>query len=302
MLELEIESIRVRQETQQRAVVLKVKDSDLYLPIFIGQFEVEAIHRSDDFIKSALLDYFERYKTPEYRNVASQRIALCKGQTVLEKCIRVMLEFVYEEIEKKRRRAILQMAEVAAATSLDNEPFRTQLLDYLEKSEFTQPLADIAKKMEPMEWVSIASKVEDIDSSRHLLGGCRRALESYPDHPGLLLLSAFSRLMIPKLPTDWAIGEFQRAIKLLARPPTKEDTLKAITRFLEMINQKRLPLINNFCHIALKEFPQRDIARTTLKYADPASESGILALKILLESILEKTTLARTHILGGELA
>ena len=43
MLELEIESIRVRQETQQLAVVLRVKDSDLYLPIFIGPFEVEAI-------------------------------------------------------------------------------------------------------------------------------------------------------------------------------------------------------------------------------------------------------------------
>jgi len=43
MLELEIESIRVRQETQQRAVVLKVKGSDLYLPIFVGPFEVEAI-------------------------------------------------------------------------------------------------------------------------------------------------------------------------------------------------------------------------------------------------------------------
>ena len=43
MMELEIESIRVRQETKQRAVVLRVKDSDLYLPIFIGHFEVEAI-------------------------------------------------------------------------------------------------------------------------------------------------------------------------------------------------------------------------------------------------------------------
>ena len=43
MLALEIESIRVRRETQQRAVVLRVKDSDLYLPIFIGHFEVEAI-------------------------------------------------------------------------------------------------------------------------------------------------------------------------------------------------------------------------------------------------------------------
>lgn len=43
MRELEIESIRIRQETQQRAVVLRVKDSNLFLPIFIGHFEVEAI-------------------------------------------------------------------------------------------------------------------------------------------------------------------------------------------------------------------------------------------------------------------
>jgi bifunctional DNase/RNase len=42
-MELEIESIRVRQETKQRAIVLRVKESDLYLPIFIGHFEVEAI-------------------------------------------------------------------------------------------------------------------------------------------------------------------------------------------------------------------------------------------------------------------
>ena len=43
LIELEIESIRVKQETQQRAVVLKVKGSDTYLPIFIGPFEVESI-------------------------------------------------------------------------------------------------------------------------------------------------------------------------------------------------------------------------------------------------------------------
>ena len=194
--------------------------SDYTLDHNAKQFEVEVVHRSDEFIKNSLLDYFERYKPSEYRNIASQRIESSQGQSVLEKCIRVMLEFVYAEIEKKKRRAIFQMAEVAD-TSLGDEPFRIQLLDYLEKSEFTQQLADTAKKFEPMEWVSLALQVDDIDSARHLLGGCRRALESYPDHPGLLLLSAFSRIMIPKLPTDMAINEFQRAVKLLAKLPEK---------------------------------------------------------------------------------
>jgi len=275
--------------------------SDYTLDYRARQFEVEVANRSDEFIKSALLDYFARYKPSEYRNVASQRIDLSRGQTVLEKCIRIMLEFVYEEIEKKRRRAIFQMAEVADASS-DNEPFRAQLLNYLEKSEFTQLLTDTAKKMEPLEWVNIASKVEDIDSARHLLGGCRRALESYPDHPGLLLLSAFSRIMIPKLPTDVAISEFQKAVKLLAKLPENEDTCNALTSFLEMIKQKRPPLINNFCYIVLEGFPQRDMARIALKYADVASESGMFALKILLETTLEKTKLVRAHILGGELS
>jgi ATP-dependent DNA helicase RecQ len=275
--------------------------SDYTLDHNAKQFEVEAVHRSDEFLKSALLDYFERYKSPEYRDVASQRIEMAKGQTVLEKCIRVMLEFVYEEIEKKRRRAILHMAEVAD-TALESEPFREQLLSYLEKSEFTQQTVDIAKKMEPMEWVKIALKVEDIDSSRRLLGACRSTLDSYPDHPGLLLLSAYSKFMIPKHPTNMAISEFQEAIKLLARPPEREDTRKAITRFLEMAKQKRPLLINDLCYIVLKAFPQRDMARITLKYADPTSDGGILALKILLESALKKTKLVRTHILGGELS
>jgi len=276
--------------------------SDYTLDYNAKQFEVEVVNRSDEFLKSALLDYFGRYKPAEYRNDASQRVELSNGQTILEKCIRVMLEFVYEEIEKKRRRAIFQMAEVAdTSSSLDGEPFRAQLLNYLEKSEFTKQLMDTAKKIEPMEWVSIASKVSDMDSARHLLGGCRRALESYPDHPGLLLLSAFSRIMIPNLPTDVAISEFQKAVKLSAKLPKNEDTLNALTSFLEMIKQKRPPLINNFCYIVLEGFPQRDMARIALKYADVASESGVFALRILLETTLEKTKLVRAHILGGEL-
>jgi ATP-dependent DNA helicase RecQ len=273
--------------------------SDYTLDYKTKQFEVKVVRRSDESIKSALLEYFARYKYPEYGNVVSQRIEMVQGQSVLEKCVRVMLEFVYEAIEKKRRLAMFHMAE-AADTSSTNETFRTQLLDYLEKSEFTQQLEDIAKKMDPLEWVNLASKVEDFDSASHLRGGCRRSRESYPDHPGLLLLSAFSRTMIHTLPTAMAIVEFQRAVKLLAKPPENKDTRKALASFLEMIKQKRPPLADKFCGIVLEGFPQRDMARTVLKYVDTASESGMFALEILLETTLEKTKHVRVHILGGE--
>jgi ATP-dependent DNA helicase RecQ len=265
------------------------------------QFEVEIVNRSDDFVKAALLSYFERYKPPEYRKEASQRIELCIGQTVLEKCVKVMLEFVYKEIEKKRRRAILHMAEVAE-TSTDNEQFRIQLLGYLEKTEFTQSLIEISRKIEPLEWAQLALKVVDIDSARQLLFGCGRALESYPDHPGLWLLSAFARILLPKPQDDIAMTEFQRATRSLARFSEKEDTPKAIVNFIEMINRERPTLTNDFCYILIKEFQNREIARIVLKNVDSSSESGMLSLKILLENTLDKTKLVRTHLLGGELS
>jgi hypothetical protein len=212
-----------------------------------------------------------------------------------------MLEFVYDEIEKKRRRAIFQMAEVAETSSQSLEPFRTQLLSYLEKSEFTQQLADIAKKIEPLEWVTIASKLEDIDSARHLLGGCRRALESYPDHPGLLMLTAFSRLMIPKLPIDQTTNEFETATQALSKLSSKEDVPLTMTLFLEIIKQKRPSFTNNFGLILLKKFPQRDVARKILTQVDIGSEAGMFALRIMLESVLEKTKIVNAHILEGGL-
>jgi hypothetical protein len=107
--------------------------------------------------------------------------------------------------------------------------------------------------------------------------------------------------MIHTLPIDMAVVEFQRAVKILARPPENKDTRKALTTFLEMIKRKRPPVADRFYGIVLEGFPQRDMARTVLENVDATSESGILALRILLEKTLEKTKLVRAHITGGEL-
>jgi len=291
---------RIREEKALYRLSILGVISDYTLDHNTKQFEVEVVSRSDEFLKSALLSYFGRYKTPEYRSIASQRLELSKGQTVLEKCIRVMLEFVYEEIEMKRRQAIFNMAQ-AVETSSDGEQFRNQLMVYMEESRFNQLLMEIAKKMEPMEWVKVASEATDITSAIQLRGACMRVSESYPDHPGILILSAFSEIMIPQPSADMAIGEFRRAIRTIAKLPEKEDTRNAVAGFLELISQKHLPLLDSVCYVVLEGFPRRDMARLILKYAEIESDGVALALKILLESALDKTRRARAHIIGGEL-
>jgi len=43
MIEVVIDSVRVSLTNQQRIVVLREKDAERYLPIYIGPFEAEAI-------------------------------------------------------------------------------------------------------------------------------------------------------------------------------------------------------------------------------------------------------------------
>jgi ATP-dependent DNA helicase RecQ len=260
-------------------------------------FGVEVARRKEDHLKSAVLDYVCRYRPTEFRDRFSERIEASRGSTMLEKCLRVLLEFVYEEIEKKRRRAILQVAEVAS-TSLDREAFRKALLNYLETSEFTKKLDKIAREIVPSEWIDIASNIEDVNSAQRLLGGCRRALESYPDHPGLLMLSSYARLITSD---ETAVDEFERAIKTLARSPLQEAVQEdVLIKILELLAAERPGIMSTLCYVALGGFPRVGIARVALVYVNTSSNAAALGLAILLENILGKVRSVARHVLGGE--
>jgi ATP-dependent DNA helicase RecQ len=256
-------------------------------------FEVEVVRRRDDFFKSVLLDYLSEYKSGDF----SEAIEKAQGSTMLDKCLRTLLEFVYREIEGKRREAIRQMAQVANK-SPSNETFRRELLHYLETSERSQKLNKMAKEMEPQEWLDVMSNIEDINSAQRLLGNCRRALESYPDHPGLLLLSSYARL---KTSDETAVDEFERATRSLVRSPLKdsaqEQTLAKAIGLMAMERPDALPAL---CYAALLEFPRREIARVTLTYVQISSQAGRLALRVLLTYVLEEVKSVGNHILGGE--
>src|SRR5208282_5496048 len=262
------------------------------------QFEVKVQRCSDAQIIAELLDFIGRYKPAENRDKYAKSVDSAQGVTVLEKCLKILLEFVYQEIEKKRLYAILQIAEVAS-TCTDDASFRDALLDYLEKSKFTKSLIEISTRIMPGEWAELASQVEDIDSSRQLLGGCRRALESYPDHPGLVLLSAFARIMIPGMSDKTTIEEFQRGMKLISRI-THPDLPHALARMLLEIGKRHPSLVNQISMMVLRQFQDREIARTTLMYVDQLSQPGVLALQILLTALSPQMRQVTKHHSRGQ--
>lgn len=98
------------------------------------------------------------------------------------------VQFVYEVIEGGRRRAIAEM--LAACQSGSGEELRKRILDYLQQDEFSEAVeALLSEERGGVRGINavLANIVSPNDAAR-LRGSVARHLETYPDHPGLLLL------------------------------------------------------------------------------------------------------------------
>lgn len=106
----------------------------------------------------------------------------------------ILIDYFYEAIEKRRRRAILHMLQ-AARDGVEQGPaaFREALLTYLEASTFTEAVKQVARSDDHRLWLAELDRVQGMDDLTQLLGACRRQLEEYPSHPGLLILAGFCR-------------------------------------------------------------------------------------------------------------
>ena len=238
-----------------------------------------AVRLSDDAHVAHLQAYIKRYKTREVAERVLRDVRELPGDTLLEKCILYLLRFVYNEVERKRRTAIQSMLEVARRASTQhgaaaNELIRRELLAYLEESPFSSHLEKIAERLNPGEWVALlalkdetgAILLHSVDGARQLLGGCRRMLESYPDHPGLLFLSSFARLLLPDSEVNLSLDEVRRVFKELAHLPIDEQhntarlLLAAYRSWLER-TQDFVSVYASIAGIVLETIPTRMMAR-----------------------------------------
>ena len=186
-----------RQERAlHRLVILDVIDD--YLVEFGSKKFVVTLNGSDgNSVKDSLLAYVERTQPGRVEEMSNRVNAVNQPHhDTIVRCGSMLVEFVYETVERSRRRSLREML-LAARNSNSDEELRNRVLEYLSEGDVGNVLEELVDMSTvnltrwTTEWSSIMSKTD----AAEWRASSARLLASYPDHPGLLLSRGLAELL-----------------------------------------------------------------------------------------------------------
>ena len=152
-------------------------------------------------VATVLLAYIERSQPGRVDALRSQLAdeEIRKTEEAIRVCGRMLIEFVYDTIERSRRRSLREMW-VAAKESLTDADLRRRVLDYLTEGDLAPLLERLSEQQhfDLAAWRDVYNSLVSVDDSREWRGTTARLLASYPDQPGLLIGRALAELADPE--------------------------------------------------------------------------------------------------------
>jgi ATP-dependent DNA helicase RecQ len=187
-----------RERALHRLVVLGIV-RDYLVEWGPKEFVVEIAGVDSDNVVDHLLSYVGRNQPGRVETI-SDEAAPCRlldTSEAAEGCGRILIEFVYDTVERSRRRSLREMWLAARESGADgNSMFRQRILDYLSEGDISPTLEKLvdAPHFRYADWQAELSTLLGPDEARELRGNTARLLASYPDHPGMLLARGFSEI------------------------------------------------------------------------------------------------------------
>lgn len=196
------------------------------------------------------------------------------------------VQFVYDVIERGQRRAIAEM--LAACQAGSGEDLRHRILDYLEQTEFSEAVESILSG--PRAGLGILAEVlaeiiSPNDAAR-LRGPVARSLETYPDHPGLLLLRTATEALA-RDGDDQTIRENFEAFLVNARDAyglAESEIGTATGAVLRVIARRNSGAAALVEHVLVAHTRERDALRHLV------AESGIAAAQVAPWVLLDEVS------------
>ena len=131
----------------------------------------------------------------------------------LNEVIKILLIFIYDVIERGRRRALSEML-LACTEANTDASIRKRMLNYLEATAFSEGLEEIlnSEVTNFSNTMDVFAVIRSPNEAAELRGQVIRYLESYPDHPGLLMLRSLSELYVKDINSEVAQQNFITSI------------------------------------------------------------------------------------------
>ena len=208
---------------------------------------------------------------------------------------KVLIEFIYDTIEKGRRRAlreVLALAESAKNKNSEeaNHIIRERILKYLETS-YSEELEEVLNEVGTFNALYKIVEGEVVTETGEIVGGIRsvkdileirgqasRYLESYPDQPGLLFLRAITEFYAPETDIQIVIQNIIAGINFsFSRYSIKKEIIyKTICWLVSLINAKDRETYEEIIVELLENLNDVEFARAIVNYSD--SEENMIYL------------------------
>ena len=168
------------------------------------KFEVVVSDSCIETVSEKLAEYLTRYRDEDRTQDPLKGMDTGQPKSVVLRALRVLIDFIYDEVVDKRKEAIKNMAELCWRYQ-NSDSFRREILDYLEESPFTKELSSwLGQSLAKIGLARIRSVLpsqnettEGGETGRlsNLMGTTRRMLEADPNNVALRYLSVIARSM-----------------------------------------------------------------------------------------------------------
>lgn len=188
---------------------------DVTIDYLSQTYELKIRNRTDEEFKQYMLEFFRKYYSLEQALKKVSEIDQKRGRNYLDKCLGYLTEFVYENLEKKRYRAIEDMR-IACEDSIyhrehdKNDEWLKEFIHLYFNSKYARQgytvdgkdysLSDDTDKngrddfdivLKYIDVISKDSSGSEVDNVKHLYGATLLCLRAHTDNAALLLLLTY---------------------------------------------------------------------------------------------------------------
>ena len=245
--------IAVRSETEQQrveyAVVRLIRVgvvSDYTVDWNQKQLSVNVPRFEFEYCKSTVVEHI-RLAQPWRSSVFAERVGSIPDGEPRESAkalVSVLIEFTYDAIERGRRQAIREAVELARNASEDAD-IRRRIIDYLEEGVHTERIDELLSntQIDLYDWYELIHKMQTAVDAGGLRGLTGRALESYPDHPGLRFTRGASEAMCSDRANRVGIDHFTEGVQAGVKYRVDAHHISKLIADLYEFGETRAPML-----------------------------------------------------------